>query len=86
MIKKISTKFGITSRKNVKQRYYGSMPYNYEIYYTWEGSAEDVWDLESKLKHQILKKYKYIPSINFAGYTESFKLSEELLKNLLINN
>ena len=69
-------KIGITSR-SVKHRYSRShsMPYEYKIIKEVKGTADFVWDIESKSKKQY-KDFSYLPNIKFAGSkTECFNLN-----------
>ena len=63
-------KIGITCR-GVKDRFYGAMPYNYEVLKTYEGKAGLIWDCEKKI-FSIFKQKSYVPRIGFAGATECF--------------
>lgn len=67
-------KIGITKNK-LKTRFKGKleMPYNYESLYIKYGTSDFVWNLE-KLLHSKLKRYHYIPKLNFNGKNECFKL------------
>lgn len=64
-------KYGITS-KSVKDRYRtkSSMPYNYTIEYTIEDIPEVIFELEKYIKYRDDTLVRYIPSIEFEGYTE----------------
>lgn len=63
-------KVGITCR-GVKDRFYGAMPYAYEVLKTREGESGLVWDCEKNI-FSILKSKSYNPRISFAGSTECF--------------
>ncbi len=71
--KELFYKIGITSRK-LEQRFCNkkTMPYNYKIIKLIKSKDSDyIFNLERKL-HKINKKYKYIPKIQFDGFTECF--------------
>lgn len=71
---------GLKSRFSNKNR----LPYNYESINEYKCDAGCVWDLEKEL-HKKYKSYKYVPIINFQGYTECFNISlpiEEIIENL----
>jgi hypothetical protein len=55
----------------IYERYKYRFIYDYEIMYEYEGSPEDCYNLEIKLK-QVNKNNKYKPNIKFNGYTECF--------------
>lgn len=58
------------------------MPYSYEVIKEIKGSSDFIWDKEVEL-HRIYKKFKYKPSIYFAGCTECFNISilQDILKH-----
>lgn len=67
-------KIGITSR-TVKQRFYkDKMNYEYEILKVKESTPERIWNLEKNLLNRY-KKFKYIPTIDFAGKYECLKFN-----------
>lgn len=53
------------------------MPYNYKILHEIIGTAEDICNLELKLKN-LHKDFKYIPKIKFNGMYECFN---KIIKN-----
>lgn len=60
------------------------LPYDYKEVCAYKGEAGFIWDMEKKY-HKKYKEYKYIPKINFGGYTECFNTSlptEEIIKYL----
>lgn len=65
-------KIGKTFR-NISDRFKNkvTMPYNWELLHTKEGSAEYIRDLE-KVFHSKLKPNKYLPNIAFGGQFECF--------------
>lgn len=65
-------KIGRTFTK-IKERFRNkiSMPYNFKILKVFEDCAENIYDLESKLKNEN-KEYKYKPLKNFRGMYECF--------------
>lgn len=65
-------KVGITIRQ-IKERYLGKkhIPYEYEIIYEVKDDAGLIWDVEKSVIRQF-KLNKYIPLLEFAGYTECF--------------
>lgn len=71
-------KIGITSRK-LRHRFSGSaMPYFYEEISVYKDESEKIFKLEKRM-HKLLKKFKYIPSIEFGGHTECFsELTDEV--------
>lgn len=80
-------KIGITLQE-LKDRYSGnnSLPYFYELMYSYKCDAGCVWDME-KDYHRKYKTFQYIPNINFGGYTECFNTSlpiQEIINNLKI--
>lgn len=75
-------KIGITTR-NIKQRYdcKKAMPYNYEVIQEIYDIAEDIWNLEVKLKRKLTSKYT--PQIFFDGcIKECFSNYNEITTNL----
>ena len=67
-------KIGITSL-GVVERYYGKrdMPYSYEIIWTIEGDAGEIFDMENEYKKET-KEIRYRPEIKFGGSAkECFK-------------
>jgi hypothetical protein len=54
------------------KRRFCNFPYNYEIIKIFEGEAEEMYDLETKLKH-INKDKKYFPTIKFGGDKECYR-------------
>lgn len=54
------------------------MPYKYEVLNEFIGTAEEMYDLETKLKN-MNKNNKYLPKIKFGGMQECFK---EIKKNI----
>lgn len=65
-------KVGITSHKNHKARFHGKfMPYQYEFISIVEDEASIIYDLETQI-HRLLKKYSYLPLIEFKGMGECF--------------
>ena len=77
-------KIGKTFRKINKRYVNSNMPYDYEIIYKYENSAEFIWDLEEHL-HKKYKEFKYKPIQWFAGYSESYKTDlpiEEVIKQI----
>jgi hypothetical protein len=60
-----------------------SMPYKYEVVFTYSGSADKIWDLEEKL-HKKYKSYKHKVKIIFDGYSECYNL--KLPINEVINH
>lgn len=77
-------KIGITLN-SVKKRYVSSksMPYNYSVVKQIIGEAGVIYDLE-KNKLKALRPYKYIPRLQFKGFTECIKLEEsEIIKKLV---
>lgn len=78
-------KIGITS-KTVKQRYTGSMPYDFELIFEIKDTAKNIWELEEKFKKELTSTY--LPNIAFGGSkTECFSDVTLLLnwKNNLCN-
>ncbi len=74
-------KVGITT-KTVKNRFRGSksMPYSFDVISEIKENAGFIHGLELQI-HRLLKKYKYIPYIYFAGNTECFsQIPEDILK------
>ena len=70
-------KRGITSH-SVIHRYRDTtrMPYKYEVINEVQGNAENIYELETKLK-LVLKDFRYIPSVSFGGsLTECFKIPQ----------
>lgn len=66
-------KIGKTFR-GVESRFSGSLlPYNYNIIFTHDGEAGEIWDLEEKL-HKKFKEYSYKPNRFFAGFSECYNL------------
>jgi len=65
-------KIGRTFRE-IKKRFEckNTMPYNYNILYVVEGSAEKIFNYETYLKQQH-REYKYTPNIPFNGMYECF--------------
>jgi hypothetical protein len=61
-------------------------PYTYELVCTYKGEAGLIWDMEKEYLRKY-KKYKYIPKINFSGYTECFSntLPIQKIKKSIIN-
>lgn len=56
------------------------MPYNYEVIEIITGTAEEIFNLENKLKRNH-KTYKYLPQIEFNGQHECFsKIMWEKIK------
>ena len=75
-------KIGITS-STIKNRYKSkkSMPYNYNIILELKNTVEYIWDLEQKLKQNLINNYK--PLIPFGGsYLECFSNKEEIFSLL----
>ena len=64
-------KYGITS-KSVESRYRtkSSIPYDYTIEYTLEDTPEVIFELEKYIKYRDDTIVRYIPKIEFEGYTE----------------
>lgn len=74
-------KVGITFH-NIKHRFRGHCPYDYEKLLSVEGAADFVWSLEKQI-HRILKTYTYTPKLDFAGKTECFsEIPKEVYKLL----
>lgn len=65
-------KIGITYKK-IHRRFCAksSMPYQWKLINSIEGSGEYIYDLENEL-HRKFKQYKYIPDIEFKGCQECF--------------
>jgi len=77
-------KIGKTFRKITKRYINSNMPYNIEVIYKYENSADFIWDLEEEL-HKKHKEYKYKPRQWFAGYSEAYKLNlpiEQIIKEI----
>lgn len=79
-------KIGITTN-TVKIRYHSKtrMPYNYIVIFEYRSNAENIWELESELKHKRLKDYSYKPNISFGGEGECFKLTDNQLTHLIFS-
>jgi hypothetical protein len=79
-------KVGITSVK-LTSRYsheISAKTLEYDILYTYEDTAGNVWDAEKKLIKNYYK-FKYLADKSFNGYTECFNLSlpvEEIINEL----
>lgn len=72
-------KIGITVR-TVQERYWGKMPYNYEIIQTITDTPNNIWTLENKLKKSLINKYE--PKIKFNGSkTECYSEIHEILNS-----
>ena len=71
--------------QNISKRFTkNNIPYDVDIVYTYESSAENIWDLEESM-HEKYKSYSYKPTFYFRGYTECYDLSlpiEEIWKTL----
>lgn len=63
-------KVGITCRA-ISHRFYGVMPYAYEIIRDISGEAGHIWDCEKKI-FSLFKSWSYKPVKKFAGSTECF--------------
>ena len=77
-------KIGKTFRKITKRYINSNMPYNIEVIYTYENSADFIWDLEERI-HKNHREYKYNPRQWFAGYSESYRLNlpiEKIIKEI----
>ena len=48
------------------------LPYNYTIIKEYKSNIEEIYDLEIEL-HRKYKDFKYLPKINFKGYTECYR-------------
>jgi len=77
-------KIGITSKKNVMQRFSSKQGYTLEIIDVTIGSPKYIWDLEHKLL-KILKPYKYMPLKEFEGRHECVIDDVDLVINTLNN-
>jgi hypothetical protein len=77
-------KLGKTFR-SVSERFKGILlPYEYEIISIYEGSADEIWDLEESA-HKTYKDYKYRPTKYFTGVTECYDLGlpiNKIIKNM----
>jgi len=72
-------KLGIT-KNSLEKRFpcQKSMPYNYKILGMWQGSPEDIFNLEVSLK-RLVKHYRYQPQKEFGGQTECFSVESWLV-------
>ncbi len=61
--------------KNVKQRLW-DIPYKKEIIKTLKGNIKDLYPLEQSIRN-LVKQFKYLPIINFAGKNECFIIPED---------
>ena len=60
--------------KGVDVRFRGNLlPYEYEILFTYEGNAGEIWDLE-ELTHIKFKDYSYKPNKFFSGFSECYTM------------
>ena len=70
-------KIGRTFNK-LKQRFNGNnIPYKFEILQIFKGEAEEMYNLEVKLK-RLNKSKKYLPLLKFNGYKECYSKVEYL--------
>lgn len=67
-------KIGKTFQEINKRFTKSKIPYNVELIYKYECTAENIWDLEIEM-HEKYKKYSYKPKKYFRGYTECYNLS-----------
>jgi len=81
-------KVGITVN-NLHVRYSSkrTLPYTWSTLFIKESTAENVWDIEQKLKKQSYKKYN--PKLSFEGKTECYETVEKdsiesFIDNLLL--
>ena len=78
-------KIGITSH-SIKKRYESKkdLPYNYEIIYEYFNNPEYIFNLETLIKHKVLKGLNYKCKLFFGGCrTEVFKLSSTNLDKVI---
>lgn len=78
-------KIGITSH-SIKKRYESKkdLPYSYEIIYEYFNNPEHIFNLETLIKHKVLKGLNYNCKLFFGGCkTEVFKLSSTNLDKVI---
>jgi len=72
-------KIGITS-KTIRERFrrFDRFPYQYDVIYHVNGSAEEIFNLEKELFRKY-KMYKYTPLLLFRGSTECFQIPQNII-------
>lgn len=80
-------KYGVTSRSvEERYRYKKDLPYDYTIEYTIEDTPEVIFELEKYIKYKDDTVVRYIPSIEFEGYTECCISIEPIYIHKIYNN
>lgn len=68
-----------TVARRFNNGYSTALPYSLEVIKIFKGTADEMFDLENKLK-SLNKEHKYLPKLSFGGETECFsKINQETL-------